>query len=172
VDEILFPALMGSLATAGLSQYLTRVVVEFLRERLGRDPEQVRRTVRRALVSVAGLALLAGAAWAFYYFAEDIVGAALEALAAAGSRGPIVLVGMGLLAGVLLFLLRKYARIAYGTLEIILAVIGLAGYPATAATGGIPWLISLLALIYILVRGLDNVDVGIKEWKEKAPVAA
>lgn len=165
MEELLWTSLGASLVSAGLSQWIARLIVDYLRERVAEDPDRARRAARLAAIVFSGL-LLIGAAFGFYYFAEDIVRAALSALNEAGPNGPVLLAGFGIVAGVLLFILRKLARIAYGALEIIVAIIGLAGYPAPGETGGIPWLISLLALIYILVRGLDNVDVGIKERRQ------
>ncbi|MES2056684.1 MAG: hypothetical protein V4564_12165 [Pseudomonadota bacterium] len=53
-------------------------------------------------------------------------------------------------------------------LEVLVAIVGIAGYPSSPQAGGIPWLISLLGLIYILVRGLDNIDVGIAARRGKS----
>lgn len=168
MEEVLWTTLAVSFASAGISQALAKVVIEYLRERLRSDQGHMARTTRLVALFLLGAVALIGVAVGLYYFAEDIVAAALAALARAGSRGPLLLAALGTFAGILLFLMRKYLRIAYGALEIIVAIIGLAGYPATAQSGGIPWLISLLALVYILVRGLDNVDCGFKDRREKA----
>jgi hypothetical protein len=171
MEEVLWTALAVSFASAGISQGLANVLIEYLRERLRSDERFLSRATRLAGLLLLGTAVLFGVAVGLYYFAEDIVAAALSALSRAGTRGPLLLAAVGTLAGILLFLMRKFARIAYGALEIIIAIIGLAGYPPTAQSGGIPWLISLLALVYILVRGLDNVDCGFKERRERAKTA-
>lgn len=170
MEEILFTSL--ALISAGTAQGLVKVVLELLRDRVSRDPAMIRRTMYLGAISLVGVVLLGGSAFLFYYYAEFIVETALAALDRAGTRGPVLLAGFGAVAGVFLFLLRKYARVAYGAVEIIVAIIGLAGYPPTAQAGGIPWLISLLALIYILVRGLDNIDGGIKERRDRFLSAA
>lgn len=74
---------------------------------------------------------------------------------------------MGVLLAIILFALRKYARIAYGGVEIAAGLLGLWIYPKAPpvaaqvlSVGSAAWLIGWLSLIYILIRGMDNVDVG------------
>lgn len=66
--------------------------------------------------------------------------------------------------GLMLFALRKYARLYYGLLEVLVALVGFAAYPVAPAASGplsaatAAWGLGLMSLIYILVRGLDNID--------------
>ena len=167
MDEVLIPALAA--ITSAFAQQYIHSVIDFLTEQRSRE------RLRQHLLLVAGGALgfvaLLAAAFAFYIYADEIVAAAGDTIAWAASKSPMLLGAGGLAVGFALFLVRKYARIAYGALEIIIGIIGLAGYPATPDVRGIPWLVSLLALVYIVVRGFDNVEVGINEWR-KPPAPA
>jgi hypothetical protein len=72
--------------------------------------------------------------------------------------------------GLILFWLRKNRRVIYGAIEVIISLIGLAAYPyapppsggQALSTANAAWFIGILSLVYVLVRGLDNIDVGRK----------
>lgn len=74
---------------------------------------------------------------------------------------------MGVLLAIILFALRKCARIAYGGMEIAAGLLGSWIYPKAPLVAtqvlsveSAAWLIGWLSLIYILIRGMDNVGVG------------
>lgn len=72
----------------------------------------------------------------------------------------ITVVLVVLASGGLLFLLRQADRFAYGVVEIVSAAI-VAGYTAWTPDGGpVARALALLAAIYIVVRGCDNLQVG------------
>lgn len=65
-----------------------------------------------------------------------------------------------LIAGLMLFWLRRTDRFAYGLVEIASALV-VAGYTAWAPDGGpVARVLALLAATYIVVRGLDNMQTG------------
>lgn len=68
--------------------------------------------------------------------------------------------GTVLMLGVMMFWLRRIDRFAYGLVEIASALI-MAGYTAWAPDGGpVARVLALLAAIYIVVRGCDNLQIG------------
>jgi hypothetical protein len=78
-----------------------------------------------------------------------------------------VLTGCAILTAAVLFALRKRYRVFYGMIEVAASIGGLIVYPVAPApasmglsTQTVAWGLGLLSLIYILVRGLDNIDVG------------
>ena len=88
-------------------------------------------------------------------------------LAETSSGHHTILTGCAITLGISLFALRKWQRILYGALEIAASIAGMVLYPVAphAAADDLDfqtagWVLGLLSLMYILVRGLDNVDVG------------
>jgi hypothetical protein len=88
-------------------------------------------------------------------------------LARTSSGNHVVLTGCAILAGTVLFALRKRHRMFYGMIEVAACIGGMIVYPVAPApaseglsTQTVAWALGLLSLIYILVRGLDNIDVG------------
>lgn len=72
--------------------------------------------------------------------------------------------------GFLLFQVRAVDRAAYGLLEVASALL-IAGYVAWSADEGpLARTLALLAATYIVVRGLDNVQVGFSEGTKTAEV--
>lgn len=81
-----------------------------------------------------------------------------------------------------LFTLRKKARRIYGVLEVFFGFLGIIAYPVAPKAEGVmeaataAWLLGYMSLIYIVIRGFDNVDVGIglarkaAEEKRASPV--
>jgi hypothetical protein len=72
-----------------------------------------------------------------------------------------------MVVAVALFALRKRRRLTYGCIEIGFGIVGLAVYPVAPSTdtGALSpataaWLLGGMSLIYIIIRGLDNVDVA------------
>lgn len=67
--------------------------------------------------------------------------------------------------GVLLFLFRRSDRALYGAAEIVFAM-GTAAFIGWQADGGtLTRLLGVAGALYIIVRGLDNLDVGLKSAK-------
>ena len=74
------------------------------------------------------------------------------------------LVAAGLIAGVLLFILRKYRKDIYGAVEVLVAFFTLAMAGEAAADHTIPTaIIGFLGAVYVLVRGMTNFIEGRKE---------
>jgi hypothetical protein len=84
----------------------------------------------------------------------------------------------GLVLAAMLYLVRKYHRVLFGCIEVV-AGIGtlISAYPVVRQTCGtfaescepFPWYViplgSLLA-IYVIIRGLDNIEQGYRQWVE------
>ncbi len=81
----------------------------------------------------------------------------------------ILLCVCGMTAAGVLYYLRSKAKAHYGRLEVAfgLVSIGSLAWPAPGDNSRIQ-LIQLAASVYILVRGLDNVAVGIEEAERKS----
>ena len=168
MEEAVIGALIGTLGAAGLSEALARAIVDLLRDRIKADPAAAKRLALTAAAVVLGLIAVAGLIVALYMYADVIVAGTADLVSRSTTTGRIILTIGGIAVGTILFFFRKYARVGYGVLEVLVAIIGIAGFPMDGNVGRISWLISLLGLIYILVRGLDNVDVGLAARREKA----
>ena len=74
------------------------------------------------------------------------------------------LVVTGLIAGILLFVLRKYRKDLYGAVEVLVAFFTLAMAGEAAADHTIPTaVIGFLGAVYVLVRGMTNFIEGRNE---------
>lgn len=88
----------------------------------------------------------------------------------------ILLTSSAVVIGGILFIARKRARIIYATVELAFAITALAIYPVapahapgsqiSAATAA--WLLGGFGLIYVLVRGLDNLDSGLTQQRRRS----
>jgi len=64
-----------------------------------------------------------------------------------------------------LFFLRKMKRLAYGLIELIiglLMIVSIIAFPTESINGGLLDVPKLFGGIYIVIRGLDNIEKGIK----------
>jgi hypothetical protein len=81
---------------------------------------------------------------------------------------------------ILFFLFRKHLRAEYGYLEVLVGLGLVSSYfpaeytklveTASQFSMAVEYrtkLLSLLGGIYVIVRGLDNIDQGVKQWDEK-----
>lgn len=82
--------------------------------------------------------------------------------------------GLAAVTALSLFLMRKRARTTYGITEVLAGLFGLSVYPVAPPNAGetlsavsAAWIMGVLSLIYIIIRGLDNIDVGLQLRREK-----
>lgn len=147
----------------------------FVRSHPGWSWQKRRRGLTSAGRFVLGGLYLGAVVGALVSIGVDLASSALAWMASSSDGQHVGLTAGALICALLLFALRKYQRILYGVLEVIVAAVGLIVYPVapsgtaeviSAASAG--WAIGIMALIYIAVRGLDNVDVGFKErWAKR-----
>ena len=78
-----------------------------------------------------------------------------------------------------LFLLKKKARAIYAQLEIFIGLMGLFAYPLPPALTSPPlpatvvaWILGGMSLIYLLVRGLDNLDIALGQRRDRTREAS
>jgi len=96
------------------------------------------------------------------------VAPALKFVAASSEAQHLAFTTMALAMGAGLFALRKWQRLTYGGTEVLVALIGIMAYPVAPVTGTTltaataSWALGFMSLIYILVRGLDNIDTALE----------
>lgn len=136
--------------------------------------EQGLKAILAVEVGLTGFALSLGIVSVFY---DEIIQRALYTfiinVASSSTLSRSAFVCLAILLSGFLFFLRKKARIAYGALEVTFGGIGLIAYPVVpkatsiSDTAAAAWLLGLMSLIYIIIRGLDNMDIGISARRKR-----
>lgn len=165
MDPIVVPAVIV------LAYFAIALLAEFIFH-LGEARSLCARLIWAAL-ALLGLFAFAAASL-FLQVIYRFIGIFIDWLDIHVSHAQFVFVATACAVGSILFVIRRKARSIYGLIEIVTSWAGLSLYPK-APTGiddhiSAPlaaWLLGLLGLIYIFVRGLDNYWEGAKAMQAR-----